>query len=40
MVEFTGLIGLRFDARMYSIRGIDDHSLNLLESSGGIFVGF
>ena len=40
MVGFTGLIGLRFDARMYSIRGIDDHPLNLLESSGGIFVGF
>ena len=40
MVEFTGLIGLRFDTRMYSIRGIDDHPLNLLESSGGIFIGF
>ena len=40
LVGFTGLIGLRFDARMYSIRGIDDHSLNLLESSAGIFVGF
>ena len=40
MVEFTGFIGLRFDARMYSIRGIDDHPLNLLESSSGIFVGF
>ena len=35
MVEFAGPIGLRFDARTYSIRGIDDHPLNLLEASTG-----
>ena len=40
MVEFAGLLGLRFDARTYSIRGIDDHPLNLLEASTGIVLGF
>ena len=40
MVEFVGPLGLRFDARTYSIRGIDDHPLNLLEASTGIVLGF
>ena len=40
MVEFAGPLGLRFDARTYSIRGIDDHPLNLLEASTGIVLGF
>ena len=40
LVEFAGFLGLRFDARMYSIRGIEEHPLNLLEASGGIFLGF
>ena len=40
MVEFAGPLGLRFDARTYSIRGIDDHPLKLLEASTGIVLGF
>ena len=40
MVEFTGPLGLRFDARTYSIRSIDDHPLNLLEASTGLVLGF
>ena len=39
-VQLMGPAGLRFDARMYSIRGVDDHPVNLLEASAGIFVGF
>ncbi len=40
MVQVMGPAGLRFDARMYSIRGVDDHPVDLLEASVGIFVGF
>ena len=39
-VEVMAPAGLRFDARMYSIRGIEGHPLNVLEASVGIFVGF
>ena len=39
-VEVMVPVGLRFDVRMYSIRGVEDHTLNVLESSVGIFVGF
>ncbi len=39
-LEVMAPVGLRFDARMYSIRGVEDHTLNVLESSIGIFVGF
>ena len=40
MVTLMGPAGLRVDARMYSIRGVDDHPVDLLEASVGIFVGF
>ena len=33
-------VGFRFDVRMYSMRGVEDHTLNVLESSVGILVGF
>ena len=33
-------VGLRFDVRLYSIRGIEDRTLNVLEPSIGIFVEF
>ena len=33
-------VGLRFDVRVYSIRGIEDRTLNVLEPSIGIFVEF
>ena len=39
-LEVMAPVGLRFDVRMYSIRGVEDHTLNVLESSIGIFVGF
>ena len=32
--------GLRFDVRIYSIRGIENDTLNVLEASVGIFFGF
>ena len=38
-IALMALIGLRFDVRMHSIRGVEDHTLNVLESSVGIFVG-
>ena len=40
ILEVMAPVGLRFDVRMYSIRGVEDHTLNVLESSIGIFVGF
>ena len=33
-------VGVRFDARMYSIRGVDDHTVNVLEASVGISFSF
>ena len=39
-VEVMAPVGLRFDARVYSILGVEDHTLSVLESSVGIFVGF
>ena len=39
-LEVMAPVGLRFDVRMYSIRGVEDHTLNVLESSIGIFIGF
>ena len=39
-VEVMAPVGLRFDARVYSILGVEGHTLNVLESSVGIFVGF
>ena len=32
--------GVRFDVRMHSIRGVENQTLNVLETSVGIFIGF
>ena len=39
-IALLSLIGLCLDVRMHSIRGVEDHTLNVLESSVGVFVGF
>ena len=33
-------VGLRFDVRLHSIRGVEDQTLNVIEPSVGILVGF
>ncbi len=39
-VKLMGPLGLRFDVRGYTIRNVDEQSLNLLEVSGGLLFSF